>query len=225
MELTEDWRVEQNGGESLLLSAHRGDSEIYVYVNAIEKKDSRYSIKKIRKKRNEVFIPEGGTLVREDLLPVYDLFRDRIVRVFRFPDGYYMKQVVVVRNDAVFIVNMYNGTDDFFAEEPIVASIDVHHTLKSHFSLLGDNVGVFGLLALGLFAALGYGFDRLRRTNKWLAGSIVLVSLVAFAGMYVLLKQDMILAILVLLFYFIMWMSLQKNVFTNILNDVARRID
>lgn len=235
IEIPDGWQIQNSFPETsnCVLTFANQTTLVAIYVNSVDEKESLYNIQKIRTNRHELFIPPKSQLIQEDLLPFYDFLRDRIVRTFQLSDGTYLKQRLIVRSNALFIINTLNINNDFSESDAIINTLNLHSSIQSSFYLLRNNIqsdnpftsGAIPVAILILFAFLGWAFMHYRKTNPWLCALFGLLSLGAYAGIYLTLKSNPLFAIMGLVICFILWISLAKTKLTRWLDKMAEKVD
>ena len=230
--IPEEWTVIQNSEKTSnrLLTANNGSSTIYIFADVLTDKNETHNFRKIKIKRKQKYDIEDAVCIYEEYPPFYNLLSNRITRVFELSNGIYVKQILLVRLETLFIVNIVKSTNDFEEEDKIIKTINTNQSIKSSFNLYLDNAkdglrGFIGIFLVVLFAFLGYCFDKYRRKNSMLGIFFLILSIPVFIAVFFMLKDYPPFAILGILVYFMMWMSLQKTMFTKIMNDIARNFD
>lgn len=194
--------LSEGGKNNRLCYAVSGEHGISVY--GWKTGDGKtYNFLKTVKSMSE--LPAGAELVEDfEYAPFYNLLRHSAVREYRNSDGFYVKELIVMRSRTMFLVQVFSAKNDGFADR-VLESVDVDLTHYGYFLLAKNNIGwLGGTLFLTLFPWLGYlagaRFRKWRRSCGADSGSLkwtiflVVVAVATFAAEFVMLSDDSVLA-------------------------------
>lgn len=205
VDVPDDMLLVEDGKNNRLCFAINGEHGISVYCRKADNGNVynfRETVESLAK------LPDGAELVKDfEYAPFYNLLRHSAVREYINDDGFYVKELVTIRNRTCFLIQVFSAKDDGFADR-IFETVDIDLTHYGNFLLARTNLGwLWGSLFLTLFPFLGYKtgsrFRKWRRScgvdSESLIWAIfwVVAAVATFAAEFVMLADDMVLAAIV----------------------------